>query len=117
MRREVGSSRSSSRAAASTPSARLRRAGGATGDGGTTTTTTDGENASVRFTVQRRRRGRPRIAGAFTHHGRAGANAFMFTGRVRKRRLPVGRYTLVASATGRAGKAAARARARFTIVR
>jgi Holliday junction resolvasome RuvABC ATP-dependent DNA helicase subunit len=41
----------------------------------------------------------------------------MFTGRVRKRRLPVGRYTLVASATGRAGKAAARARARFTIVR
>ena len=75
------------------------------------------EDASVRFTVQRRRRGLVRIAGAYTHHGRAGANAFMFTGRVRKRRLPVGRYTLVASATGRAGKAAARARARFTIVR
>jgi hypothetical protein len=75
------------------------------------------EDATGRFTVQRRRRGRPRIAGAFTHHGRAGANAFRFTGRVRKRRLPVGRYTLVASATGRAGNPAAGARARFTIVR
>ena len=75
------------------------------------------EDATGRFTVQRPRRGRPRIAGAFTHHGRAGANAFRFTGRVRKRRLPVGRDTLVASATGRAGNAAAGARARFTIVR
>ena len=40
------------------------------------------EDATGRFTVQRPRRGRPRIAGAFTHHGRAGANAFMFAGRV-----------------------------------
>jgi hypothetical protein len=75
------------------------------------------EDASARFMVQRRRRGPVRIAGASPTTTGPGANAFMFTGRMRKRRLPVFRYTLVASATGRAGNAAAGARARFTIVR
>jgi CSLREA domain-containing protein len=46
-----------------------------------------------------------RLKGGFAHQGAAGQNAFRFTGRLRRKRLPPGPYTLVAKlprpATGR----------------
>jgi hypothetical protein len=94
--------------------------------------------ASVRFTVARRlvgrrvgsrcvaptRRNRQArrcirfvvVKGSFTRVGKAGANAFRFTGRMRKRRLALGRYVLRAKpiAAGVAGKSA---KVAFRIVR
>jgi DNA-binding beta-propeller fold protein YncE len=98
--------------------------------------------ARVRFTVKRRSGGRKvkhakrttcdrptkknakrkkctrdvTVKGSFTRTGRAGTNTFRFTGRLNGKRLPAGRYWLVATPTanGRAGTAA---RASFRITR
>jgi DNA-binding beta-propeller fold protein YncE len=57
--------------------------------------------ARVRFAVQRRVRGRyRRVRGAFNHTGSSGTNSFRFSGRLRGRRLPPGRYRLVATIPG-----------------
>jgi hypothetical protein len=101
---------------------------------GTTVRFTLNRDTVVRFTVQRALPGRrsragrcvaPRRApsgkpctrwrrrrGAFSVEGTAGANAFRFTGRLRGRALPLGRYRLVA----RPGEGA-RKRAPFRITR
>jgi hypothetical protein len=55
----------------------------------------------VAFRVERLRgRRAPRVVGRFTHAGRAGENAFVFTGRIGGRALRPGRYRLVATAGG-----------------
>jgi chitinase len=109
----------------------------AAGPVGTTVSFRLSQPASVTFRVQRAQRGRlvggrcvpPRrsnrgrpacvrfvtLRGSFSIAGRAGANAFHFTGRLRNRRLAVGRYKLVAQAGSSAGRSAARA-IRFRIV-
>ena len=57
--------------------------------------------ARVRFVVQRNVRGRyRRVRGAFNHMGSSGTNSFRFSGRLRGRRLPPGRYRLVATIPG-----------------
>lgn len=94
--------------------------------------------ASVRFTVQRRAAGRrvrgrcvapsrrnrgarrcvryARVRGSFGRSGRAGANAFRFTGRMAGRKLRLGRYRLVATPriAGGSGRVS---RAAFRVVR
>jgi hypothetical protein len=100
------------------------------------------QNALVRFTVQQAKRGRKKgkgkrtrcvpktrknrkartcklivtLRGSFTQNGRAGANSFRFTGRLRRKALKPGKYTLVAtpSANGRKGRSA---RASFRIIK
>jgi hypothetical protein len=96
------------------------------------------EAASVRFTIQRRLVGR-RVRGkcrpktrrnssrprcvrfkrvhAFTVAGRAGANSTRFSGKVRGRRLPAGRYRVTAMATDPAGGRSLSRKAAFRIVR
>lgn len=97
--------------------------------------------ATVRFTVTKRapgvRRGKRCVApprrpalgakpkrctrtvtlGGLTRASRAGANAFRFTGRVKRRALAPGAYTLSAVAQGAGGTRSARLSRRFTIVR
>jgi hypothetical protein len=88
--------------------------------------------AAVKFTVERRGAGRKvrgkcrprtaanqgrkrcdlRLKGSFTHNGAAGANSFLFTGRLRGRKLAPGRYNLVAKPAG----AAKATRTKFKIV-
>jgi hypothetical protein len=97
------------------------------------------EPGSVRFGVERARRGRrvgrrcrresrvnrrrprctryQRVRGAFTHRGREGANRFRFTGRLSRRKLRPGAYRLVARATDAAGNRSAARRARFRVAR
>lgn len=98
------------------------------------------ENATVRFTLQRKTRGR-RVAGrcrketrrnrtrqrcvrwvkigrAFTQQGTAGPNRKRLgAGTVRRRRLGPGRYRVLAMATDAAGNRSARRSARFRVVR
>lgn len=81
---------------------------------GTRVTYALGSRARVRFAVQRAVRGRyRRVRGAFTHRGSSGTNSFLFSGRVRGRRLRPGRYRLVATIPG----AAPPKRTGFRIVR
>ena len=114
-------------AAANGPSLRAARA-----RVGTRVSYTLSAAAPVAFTVERRRAGRRvrgtcrrrtrgnrnrrkcdlRLRGSFTHRGGQGANSFLFTGRLRGRKLAPGSYNLVATPAG--GK---RTRARFRIVR
>ena len=58
-----------------------------------------------------------RLKGSFAHQGVAGQNAFRFTGRLRGKALPPGRYTLVARLPRPATGKAALARKAFRIVR
>jgi hypothetical protein len=67
----------------------------------------------VRFTVVRAGSKR----GAFTHRANRGLNRFTFTGRLRGRRLPPGRYRLRAVATDLAGNRSRRRSVRFSIAR
>jgi hypothetical protein len=95
--------------------------------------------ASVRFRVERRVKGRlvrrrcvaptrsnaarkrctryVTLSGSFTQRGKAGANTFMFRGRLAGHRLKPGAYRLRAVATDPAGKASVTRRVRFRIVR
>jgi DNA-binding beta-propeller fold protein YncE len=67
----------------------------------------------VRFAVQRAvRGGYRRVRGAFSHRGSSGTNSFLFSGRLRGRRLQPGRYRLVATVPG----GTAPKRTRFRIV-
>ena len=96
------------------------------------------EAARVRFTIQRRLVGRrvraqcrpktrrnssrPKCVRlkrvyAFTVAGRAGANSTRFSGKVRGRRLPAGRYRVTAVATDPAGGRSLARKAAFRIVR
>ncbi len=88
---------------------------------------------TVGFTVERRGAGRKaggkcrkrtranagrkrcdlRLKGSFKHQGAAGANSFVFTGRLKGRKLKPGRYNLVAKPGGVGAKAS---RAKFRIV-
>jgi hypothetical protein len=54
-----------------------------------------------------------RLKGGFKHQGTAGANSFVFTGRLKGRKLAPGRYNLVAKPAGAGAKAS---RAKFKIV-
>ena len=56
------------------------------------------------------------MRGSFTRAGKAGANAFRFTGRMRKRRLAPGRYVLRAKPTA-AGVTGKSVKVAFRIVR
>jgi alginate lyase len=58
-----------------------------------------------------------RLRGGFTHAGRAGRNSFELSRRVRGRRLPAGRYRLVATPTDMAGNRGRSVRTTFSIVR
>jgi hypothetical protein len=97
------------------------------------------EAATVTFTVERQSAGRRsgrgcvkpnrtnrrarrctryvKVRGSFTHAGRAGANSFKFTGRLRGRKLSPARYRLVAVARDAAGNVSAARRSNFRIVR
>jgi aldose sugar dehydrogenase len=97
------------------------------------------EDASVRFTVERALPGRKvgtrcrklaegnrgrrrcrrysRLRGGFTHRGKAGANGFRFSGRLRGRRLRPGGYRLVARPTDAARNRGKSVRARFRVLR
>jgi hypothetical protein len=55
--------------------------------------------------------------GSFTHADSAGANSLRFTGRLRGRKLPPGRYRLSATPRNSAGATGATVSAGFTIVR
>lgn len=58
--------------------------------------------ATVKFTVQRKKRkakGYTKLRGSFAAVGRTGSNAVHFTGRLRGKRLKPGRYRLVAKAS------------------
>jgi hypothetical protein len=58
-----------------------------------------------------------RLRGSFSHPGKAGVNAFRFSGRLRGRRLRPGNYRLTIVATDAAGNRSAPRRSRFRIVR
>jgi hypothetical protein len=96
------------------------------------------EDARVRFRLRRGRPGRRggrcvaptrrkrragrcvryiRLRGGFMHAGRAGSNSFTLSRRVRRRRLPAGRYRLVATPTDMAGNRGRSVRTTFSIVR
>ena len=57
------------------------------------------------------------IGGSFTHRGTTGRNTFSFTGRLRNRKLPAGRYRLKAIATDRAANTSQPKHAEFRILR
>jgi hypothetical protein len=106
------------------------------------TFTLTNEAATVRFTVQQTRPGRKvkhgrrttcnrptrknakrkrctrivTLAGSFTRAGMVGANRFRFTGRLNRRSLAPGRYTLVATPTAN-GKTGRAVKASFKIIR
>ncbi|PZS34041.1 MAG: hypothetical protein DLM61_04275 [Pseudonocardiales bacterium] len=77
--------------------------------------------ATVAFSVERAKSGHRggqqavRLPGTFTRPSRSGRNRVRFTGRLRGRRLPPGRYRLVAVATDAAQNKSAVARTRFAI--
>ena len=85
------------------------------------------EAASARFVVERcsKRAGKRRqrcvrfkaMKGAFTQQGKAGANAFRFSGRVKGKALKRGPYRLAATPTDTAGNGGATVRARFDVKR
>jgi len=56
------------------------------------------------------------LPGRLSRAGRAGANAVRFMGRLARRRLPLGRYRLVLTASDPLGNRSAARRIRFTIV-
>ena len=56
------------------------------------------------------------LRGSFTHRGKAGANSFRFTGRLRRRKLRPSSYRLQARAVDAAGNRSPVARKRFRIV-
>jgi streptogramin lyase len=66
---------------------------------------------------RKRRRCALTLRGSFKHTGKAGANRFKFSGRLRRRKLRPGRYRLVARAVDRAGNKTKPARAAFRIVK
>jgi hypothetical protein len=106
---------------------------------GTRVSYTISERAKVRFTIERALEGRKvdgkcqklmaangrarpcrrytALSGGFTHDGKQGVNHFAFTGRRRGKKLPPGRYKLVATATDAAGNMAKSLRAKFRIAR
>jgi hypothetical protein len=57
------------------------------------------------------------LSGSFTHRGTTGKNRFRFSGRLRGRKLPPGRYRLRAVATDPAGNKSSTKRRAFRIVR
>lgn len=62
------------------------------------------EKAQVRFAIERKRAGRkPKKVGAFQARGRAGKNRKRFTGSLKGRLLPPGRYVAIATATDSTG--------------
>ena len=97
------------------------------------------EAATAAFTVQRAKAGRKkgrrcvapnrrnqqsprctryrRVKGSFSHAGEAGLNRFRFTGRLRGKKLPPGRYRLVVVVADAAGQKSTPARAKFRVVR
>jgi hypothetical protein len=97
------------------------------------------EAASVRFTVERKLKGRKKgkkcvaptkknrkkkrctrykkLKGSFTRTGQPGANSFRFTGRLRGKKLAPGSYRLVSVATDAANNKSKPKRATFRIVR
>ena len=95
------------------------------------------EPATVTFYVERRKAGRKvrgkcrkrtrrnrrrrkcdlRLKGSFKRAGKVGSNSFVFTGRLRGRKLKPGRYNLVARTTDAAGNKSKRKRVKFRIVR
>jgi hypothetical protein len=76
------------------------------------------EAATMRFTVQRRVRGRyRRVKGSFRHKGKKGANRFHFTGFVRRRALRPGAYRLVGVPVDKAKNKGRAVRTRFRIRR
>ncbi len=104
---------------------------------GTAVNFTLSEAATVSFTVERVNGGRKvggecqrptkknkrrtkcnlRVGGAFTAQGKPGKNSVTFQGRVAKKKLPVGKYLLVASASDPAGNASKARRAKFAIIK
>ena len=97
-------------------------------EAGTTTFTverkTTGRRSGRRCVRQTRRNRRARkcvryvtVRGSFTHQGRAGANSFKFSGRLRNRKLQIASYRLVAVAADAAGNKSAARRRAFRIVR
>jgi PKD domain len=94
-----------------------RRSRAARRRGGTQIRFALSEAARVELKVQRRRHGRWVRAGRFALKGAAGANRRRWSGRLRRRPLPPGRYRLVARARDNAGQRSAPARARFRILR
>lgn len=104
---------------------------------GTTITYRLSEPGRSTFRVQRRKAGRTvkgkcrkrtrsnrrrkkcdlTLKGSFTHSGKAGANSFRFTGRLRRKKLPRGSYVLTATSKDAAGNTSKLRRKRFTIVR
>jgi hypothetical protein len=75
------------------------------------------EAAITHFRVQRLKSRRyVSLRGGFTHAGKAGANRFKFTGRLRGRKLKPGSYRLVEVAVDAAGNKSATKRVRFRIV-
>ena len=74
------------------------------------------EAARVTFRVERKRGTRFRLMkGRFVKTGRAGANSFRFSGKLRGRRLGAGRYRLVARAVDPSYERSATLRARFSV--
>jgi hypothetical protein len=74
------------------------------------------EAARVTFRVERKRGARFRLMkGRFVKAGRAGANSFRFSGKLRGRRLSAGRYRLVARAVDPSYERSATLRARFSV--
>jgi hypothetical protein len=106
---------------------------------GTRVSFTLSEAAAVRFTVRRARPGRRvgtrcvrptrtnvnrrrctryvLLSGSFTRQGAAGNNHFRFTGRLRGRRLALGRYRLFGLPTDPAGNKGAVVRKGFQVIR
>lgn len=113
--------------------------GSVTTKGGTKVSFTLSEAATVKFTVQRRTTGRRsgskcvkptkknrskkrctryvNVSGSITRAGVAGANSFRFSGRLRNKKLAVGRYRLNGVATDAAKNASKTIRKTFTVKR
>jgi hypothetical protein len=76
------------------------------------------ETAKLRFTVQRRVKGRYRaVKGSFRHKSKKGVNRFHFTGFIRRRALRAGAYRLVGVPVDAAKNKGRAVRARFRIRR
>jgi len=85
---------------------------------GTTFSFSLNDQATVTFSFTRRAGGRTVTAGTLTFTGHAGTNKVAFQGRVSPRKkLKLGRYTLVVTATDPAGARSAPKSLSFTIVR
>src|SRR5215211_1237174 len=76
------------------------------------------EPATVAFGVEKKVRHRwKRLKGGFSKAGKAGANAFRFSGKLRGRRLAPGTYRLVVTASDASKNAAKPTRTRFSVRR